>query len=130
MPSFFEAIDNRAFMYMELGQPEPALTDFQQSLRVNPGGNAAFFSRGECLLKLGRYEEAEQVFMEGMQRFPEHLTQYREFLELTRAARKHRPNGFGAPAATPAPHAPAPAASASDHADGPNGKSPWWRFWR
>jgi len=52
-PLFYEAIDNRAFTYMELGDYAAALRGFEESLRVNPTGNTAFFSRGECLMKLG-----------------------------------------------------------------------------
>lgn len=70
-PFFYEAIDNRAFTYMDLGDYERALEGFEMSLDVNPDGFSAFFSRGECLMKLGRFEEAEDVFKEGMELFPE-----------------------------------------------------------
>lgn len=86
-PLFFEAIDNRAFSYMDLGRYDVALQGFEASLRVEPGGIAAFFSRGECLLRLGRFEEAEAVFLEGQDRFPERRSMFTEFLDLTRSAR-------------------------------------------
>jgi hypothetical protein len=46
---------------------------------------AAFFSKGECLMKLGHLDEAEAIFIEGQERFPEHATQFNEFLKRTRA---------------------------------------------
>jgi len=83
LPMFFEAIDNRAFLQMEFGEYDMALIGFEDSLRVNSDGNSAFFSRGECLLRLGRLEEAEQVFEEGQQRFPEHRDMYVRYLAET-----------------------------------------------
>lgn len=79
-PLFFEAIDNRAFALMELGLYDRALPCFQESLRVNPGGMAAFFSKGECLMRLGRLDEAEQVFAAGLDRFPDHRAHFQRFL--------------------------------------------------
>ena len=86
-PLFFEAIDNRAFSYMDLGRYDLALEGFEASLRVEPNGIAAFFSRGECLLRLGRLDEAEAVFREGEDRFPSKRSMFSEFLQLTRDAR-------------------------------------------
>lgn len=86
-PLFFEAIDNKAFTYMDMGQYAEALVGFDQSLRVNPDGMAAFFSRGECLMRLDRLEEAEAVFLEGRDRFPEQRVLFTDFLQQVRAAR-------------------------------------------
>ncbi|WP_426713553.1 tetratricopeptide repeat protein [Chromobacterium violaceum] len=47
-PRFYEAIDNRAFTYMELGQIRDALHDFEQSLRINPNGMSAFFQKANA----------------------------------------------------------------------------------
>jgi tetratricopeptide (TPR) repeat protein len=85
LPLFFEAIDNRAFTYMDLGKLREALQDFEESLRVNPNGMAAFFSRGECLMKLGNLKVAEAVFLEGQTRFPEKRDMFTKFLNATRA---------------------------------------------
>lgn len=82
-PFFSEAIDNRAFTYMDLGDYERALDGFEMSLDVNPDGFSAFFSRGECLMKLGRFEEAEEVFKEGMELFPEKKDLCEEFYKKT-----------------------------------------------
>ncbi|TAG25635.1 MAG: tetratricopeptide repeat protein [Burkholderiales bacterium] len=83
-PLFFEAIDNRAFTYMELSMFREALNDFEQSLEVNPVGVTAFFSKGECLMKLGELKAAETVFQEGLNRFPEKQAQFANFLNQVR----------------------------------------------
>lgn len=88
-PLFYEAIDNRAFTYMELGKIEEALRDFDQSLQVNPNGMAAFFSKGECLMKLGDLKSAEAIFSEGMSRFPAQRPMFAKFLKLVRDMQKN-----------------------------------------
>ena len=85
-PLFYEAIDNRAFTYMDIGNYEAALQGFEDSLRVNPDGMTAYFSKGECLLRLGRMSEAEQIFSAGIAKFPEQAEMFRKYLELTRSA--------------------------------------------
>ncbi len=88
LPTFWQAIDNRAFLQMELGDFESALHGFEHSLSIHPDGVAAFFSKGECLMKLGgRLEEAEAVFAEGVARFPDKRALFVEFLETVRAMR-------------------------------------------
>ncbi len=86
-PLFFEAIDNRAFTHMELGNFREALNDFEQSLRVNPDGPAAFFSKGECLMRLGELAAAEAIFAEGVERFPEKKALFQDFLKRVRTQR-------------------------------------------
>ncbi|MFZ6874995.1 tetratricopeptide repeat protein [Undibacterium sp. Di27W] len=83
-PLFFEAVDNRAFTYMELGLFEHALRDFEVSLYLNPDGMSAFFSKGECLLRLGKLTAAEEIFSEGIKRFPEHAASFQQFLHSAR----------------------------------------------
>jgi tetratricopeptide (TPR) repeat protein len=73
---------------MELGKIREALSDFNESLRVNPDGMRAFFSKGECLMKLGELAAAEDIFREGLNKFPEHRTIFSKFLEQVRALRK------------------------------------------
>jgi len=84
-PAYTDALDKRAFSFMELGLHEKALRDLDESLHINPEGMSAFFCKGECLMKLGHLGEAEAIFVEGQQRFPEHATQFNEFLKRTRA---------------------------------------------
>ena len=74
---------------MELGNIREALFDFEQSLRVNPDGSTAFFSKGDCLMKLGDLKEAEAIFREGLRRFPEKRAAFTLFLERVRALRKN-----------------------------------------
>ncbi len=120
-PLFFEAIDNRAFTHMELGDFSTAIQDFETSLGVNPDGNAAFFSRGECFLKMDRLDEAEAIFLEGVHKFREHQATYLRFLELVKM--KKRLSGKPVPAkAAEAPIA-VPAI-----AQIPAAKK-WWQFW-
>lgn len=83
-PLFYEAIDNRGFLYMELGDWRSALLDFEESLRVEPNGFHAYFSRGECLLRLGEFAEAEKVFAGGIARFPEHAKDLAKYRDLAR----------------------------------------------
>ncbi len=71
-PLFYEAIDNRAFCKMNLGQWEAAIEDFQQSLEINPVSVLAEFSIGECYLRLKRYEEAQAQFEKALAIDPEH----------------------------------------------------------
>lgn len=84
-PLFYEALDNRAFAFMELGLYQQALRDLDESLHIHPKGMDAFFSKGECLMKLGHLDEAEAIFIEGQERFPENASQFNEFLKRTRA---------------------------------------------
>ena len=89
-PVFIEAIDNRAFTYMELGNDRRALEDFEMSLRVDPDGVAAFFSKGECLMKLGELDRAEAIFREGLFRFWQQRDQFQRYLERTLALKAGR----------------------------------------
>jgi len=86
-PLFYEAIDNRAFTYMELGDYQSALQDFESSLTVNPEGVTAYFSKGECLFKLGRLPEAREVFSSGVTKFPTHSAMFSKYLNLTNGER-------------------------------------------
>jgi tetratricopeptide (TPR) repeat protein len=70
-PYFFEAVDNRSFIYMDRGDYNMALSGFEESLRVEPDGFTAFLSKGECLMQLGRLDEAESIFNLGLTKFPE-----------------------------------------------------------
>jgi tetratricopeptide (TPR) repeat protein len=57
-PLFVEAFDNRAFVYMDRGEWEPAMKDFRQSLAIEPTFLAQF-SLAECLCKAGNYTAAQ-----------------------------------------------------------------------
>jgi tetratricopeptide (TPR) repeat protein len=81
-PLFYEALDNRGFTYMELGRWRDALNDFEESLRVEPNGFSAYFSRGECLLRLKEFAAAERQFSEGIAKFPEHAPDLEKYRKL------------------------------------------------
>ncbi len=72
MPNFHEAIDNRAFCHMDLGNWSEAIQGFNQSLQVNPNSLLAIFSIGECYFKLGKYSEAKPYFEKASQIDPSH----------------------------------------------------------
>ncbi|MEV0297449.1 tetratricopeptide repeat protein [Nocardia sp. NPDC050710] len=86
-PLFYEAIDNRAFSHMNLGNFQSALDDFQHSLRLFPEGEAANFSSGECLLRLGRLGEAEVIFQAGAVYSTDYRELHQKFLDLVRELR-------------------------------------------
>lgn len=71
-PLFYEAIDNRAFCKMNLGQWEAAIEDFTLSLQVNPVSVLAEFSIGECYLRLKRYGDAKAQFEKALAIDPAH----------------------------------------------------------
>jgi tetratricopeptide (TPR) repeat protein len=72
MPNFHEAIDNRAFCYMDLGNWNDAIQGFNQSLSVNPNSLLAIFSIGECYFKSEQYSEAKPYFEKAAQIDPNH----------------------------------------------------------
>lgn len=72
VPTFFEAIDNRAFCKMDLGRWRDAIEDFTLSLQVNPGSLLAEFSIGECYYRLGEFEKAKLQFEKCVRLDPAH----------------------------------------------------------
>jgi tetratricopeptide (TPR) repeat protein len=71
-PQFFEAIDNRAFCKMDLGQWAGAIKDFELSLSANPNSLLAEFSIGECYFKMGEFQKAKQHFQKAHEIDPKH----------------------------------------------------------
>lgn len=66
-PMLYEALDNRAFVKMDLGLWQEAIADFLLSLEVNPVSVLAEFSIGECYLRLGEYQLAKEQFEKALQ---------------------------------------------------------------
>lgn len=62
IPTFYEAIDNRAFCKMDQGRWRDAIEDFQLSLQVHPDSLLAEFSIGECYYRLGEFAKARDQF--------------------------------------------------------------------
>lgn len=56
-----------AMEYMNSGQLESAVTEFRALLGFNPDYAAAYFHGGQALEKLGRLEEARQIYEAGIQ---------------------------------------------------------------
>lgn len=72
VPTFYEAIDNRAFCKMDLERWSDAITDFQLSLQINPGSLLAEFSIGECYYRLEEFAKAKEQFEKCIQIDPHH----------------------------------------------------------
>ena len=72
MPNFYEAIDNRAFCHMDLGNWNEAIQGFKQSLQVNPNSLLAIFSIGECYFESGQFSEAKPYFEKATDIDPNH----------------------------------------------------------
>ena len=82
LPNLYEAIDNRAFCHMDLGNWKEAIVGFNQSLKVNPNSLLAIFSIGECYLQLKKYPKAKEYFQRAIKIDPNYLKS-KEFLEMT-----------------------------------------------
>jgi tetratricopeptide (TPR) repeat protein len=46
LPSARAQYSNRGFAYMAKGQPDRAIQDFNEAIRLNPNSALAFFNRG------------------------------------------------------------------------------------
>ena len=71
VPEFYEAVDNRAFCRMDLGQWPAAIADFEESLRINPANDLAEFSIGECYFNLHDDAQARTYFERALALNPE-----------------------------------------------------------
>lgn len=88
IPTFFEAIDNRAFCLMNLGRWKEAIAGFEASLLVEPRSVLAEFSIGECYLKMQEPKAAIAHFEKALAIDPAHgLSQ--DFLAKTKAMLSH-----------------------------------------
>jgi tetratricopeptide (TPR) repeat protein len=84
IPSFFEAIDNRAFSKMDMGRWEDAIADFELSLKVEPNSVLAEFSIGECYLRLRDAKKAIAQFEKVLALDPDNV-KGKEFLARAKA---------------------------------------------
>ncbi len=74
LQEFVAASPNDAFAryglaqeYLNRGENEKALEQFRELLRVNPHYAAAYYHGGRALEKLGRLEEARELYRQGIE---------------------------------------------------------------
>lgn len=84
VPAFYEALDNCAFCFMDLGLWERAIAGFEQSLAVNPDNALAEFSIGECYFNLGDDARASAQFEKALALDPTYFLAL-EFLQKVAA---------------------------------------------
>jgi tetratricopeptide (TPR) repeat protein len=72
LPTFYEALDNRAFCKMDLGRWRDAIDDFTLSLQIHPDSLLAEFSIGECYYRLGNFISAKEQFEKCLKLDPNH----------------------------------------------------------
>lgn len=89
-PTLYEAIDNRAFCKMDLGQWHAAIEDFRLSLSIHPYSALAEFSIGECYLKLGDTGAAREHFTRALAIEPDHELSKEFLLRLEEPSRSGR----------------------------------------
>ena len=53
--------------YLNRGETEKALAEFRELLRVNPNYAAAYYHGGRALEKLGRLDEARELYRQGIE---------------------------------------------------------------
>lgn len=83
-PLFYEAVDNRAFVKMNMARWQEAIEDFELSLTINPDSVLAEFSIGECYMRQMNYSKAKEQFEKALKIDPGHALS-REFLQKTLA---------------------------------------------
>lgn len=55
-----------AMEYLKAGRLEDAVAAFRAVLEIDPGYSAAYYHGGQTLEKLGRPEEARQMYLRGL----------------------------------------------------------------
>ena len=53
--------------HLNRGEPEQALEQFRELLRLNPNYSAAYYHAGQALEKTGRTEEAREMYRQGIE---------------------------------------------------------------
>ncbi len=82
-PSLIDAYYGRAFVASKLGKDEQSVADWTSLLRRSPDAQAnelirIFMARGEALLRLKRYAEANADFSRAIEHDDEHLVAYQQ----------------------------------------------------
>ena len=156
-PLFYEAIDNMGLVKMQQEKFYPAIEDFKWSLKLNPSGELAEFSLGDCYYRLADYATAIEHFDLVLERNPSNDTAllYREkalhLMEGGKASDFEFDETEPAPAPTPevanelepvqaiepvvetvkeeVKAAPTPPKREAKTTPPPAAKKPWWKFW-
>ena len=113
-PLFYEAIDNKGLTKMDMGEFNEAIVDFEHSIILNPTNYIALFSKGECYEKLKEFDKAENVYREGLIKFPQHEATFSKFLNVVKL--KNSVVSISSDKAL---------ASIKTLSN----KKPWWNFW-
>ncbi|CAI5471323.1 unnamed protein product [Closterium sp. Yama58-4] len=79
---------NRSVSWLRLGQAPLALADGQMSRSLRPDWAKAYFREGSAFRALERYEDAANVFFEGVQVDPNNMDLTAAFQEAIEAGRK------------------------------------------
>lgn len=80
-PQFHEALDERGFIYMDIGDYTAAQQDFDLSLFANPQGLTAYLSKGECLVQMGQKVQAAELYRKGIERFPNKAALFKTYYD-------------------------------------------------
>ncbi|GJP47419.1 hypothetical protein CLOM_g6607 [Closterium sp. NIES-68] len=84
---------NRSICWLRLGQAPLALADGQMARSLRPDWAKAYFREGSAYRAMERYEDAANVFFEGVQVDPNNMDLTAAFQEAIEAGRKaHREN--------------------------------------
>ncbi|CAI7776432.1 unnamed protein product [Closterium sp. NIES-54] len=79
---------NRSICWLRLGQAPLALADGQMSRSLRPDWPKAYFREGSAFRAMERYEDAANVFFEGVQADPNNMDLTAAFQEAIEAGRK------------------------------------------
>ena len=74
---YVPAYVNRGLVYMQLGQFDKAIKDFDEAIRLEPGAAAHYFKRGVALRQLGDYQKAADSFASAIEFNNKYVPAYR-----------------------------------------------------
>ena len=67
LPTYYEAIDNRGFLKMRLGDYEGATSDFELSIQVESQNHLSHAALGECCFYLKDYKRAHEEMQKALE---------------------------------------------------------------
>jgi len=76
-PGGAAAYNNRGVAYAQKGDPDNAIADFSEAVRLNPADGTVYFNRGIAYCGEGDLDRAIADFGQAIQRDPENLDCYR-----------------------------------------------------